>query len=211
LPVPWLAVPGNHDVGDNPSSAAAADEGISESGRKRWLDIFGADRWSVELSRWKLIAVNAQLFQSGLPAEVDQWDWLGAQVADTDIAETIALVIHKPIAAPAGELATAPSFRFVPAGARSRLAELLSRRRLGAVLSGHVHQSRRLDLAGTMHLWAPTTWAVLPDAIQPTFGVKRCGLLTVALRPTGMAAEVVEPDGLLQLTLGRNVDDPYVH
>lgn len=59
------------------------------------------------------------------------------------------------------------------------------------------------------HVWVPTTWAVLPDDIQPSFRLKRCGLLSIELhhrpRPHPM---LVELDGITQLTLGLDIADP---
>jgi hypothetical protein len=60
-----------------------------------------------------------------------------------------------------------------------------------------VHQYRVLDLDGSRYVWAPTTWAVLPDEVQPTFGAKRCGLVILDLDDdAAVAAQLVEPDGL---------------
>jgi len=76
-------------------------------------------------------------------------------------------------------------------------------------MSGHVHQYRLLRLGGTDHLWVPTTWAVLPDRAQPVPGAKRCGIVSLALA-TGTPAkpELIEPDGLDQLTVTIDLPDP---
>jgi hypothetical protein len=80
------------------------------------------------------------------------------------------------------------------------------------VLCGHVHQFRVLAEGGRRHVWAPSTWAVLPDEVQPTFGAKRCGMLSISLAAEGRAdVQLVEPPGLAQLMLTRDVPDPYRH
>ncbi len=72
---------------------------------------------------------------------------------------------------------------------------------------------RHIDAAGadlTDHLWAPSTWAVLPDEVQPALGAKRCGI--VSLEFAGGAPpqpKFAEPDGIAQLTLIRDLPDPY--
>ena len=77
-------------------------------------------------------------------------------------------------------------------------------------ISGHVHQYRLLRLDGADHLWAPTTWAVLPDEAQPVFGVKRCGIVSLDLAAgPPPQPEFVAPDGLAQLTMTRDLPDPY--
>ena len=109
LPVPWYAVPGNHDVGDNPTGGDTVATGVvSAEGRRRWLDAVGPDRWVVDRAGWTLLGIGAQLFDSGLAAEGEQWAWLAAQLGARPIDGSIALVVHKPLTAPAPELATAP-------------------------------------------------------------------------------------------------------
>jgi 3',5'-cyclic AMP phosphodiesterase CpdA len=212
LAVPWLAVPGNHDVGDNPSGAARDPEMIDVGRRERWLSVVGPDRWTADLDGWRLIGVNAQLFGSGLAAEADQWAWLAAEFRAAPASFRHALVMHKPVAAPVSEMAGAPAYRFIPAAARSRLADLARARPVDLVLTGHVHQYRELCFDGTTHLWAPTTWAVLPETAQPTFGLKRSGILVVGLAGAGDPRHAfVEPDGLRQLTLTADVPNPYSH
>ena len=75
-----------------------------------------------------------------------------------------------------------------------------------------MHQHRALQLRGTDHLWAPTTWAVLPDDVTPVLGTKRCGLLALEFDDDGhVESRMVEPDGLAQLALRRDIPDPYRH
>jgi hypothetical protein len=77
-------------------------------------------------------------------------------------------------------------------------------------MSGHLHQYRLLRLDGADHLWAPTTWAVLPDPAQPVLGAKRCGIVSLDLvTGTPPRHEFVVPDGLAQLTLTSDLPDPY--
>jgi 3',5'-cyclic-AMP phosphodiesterase len=210
LPVAWYAVPGNHDVGDN-VSAGSPEESVTTERTERWLDIIGADLWSLELNGWTVLALNAQLFGSGLDAEAAQWSWLEDRLGALGPQDPIAIITHKPITAGDTELATAPAFRFIPSEARSRLGDLFADRRVRLVVSGHVHQYRILDLDGTRHLWAPTTWSVLPDNIQSTIGVKRCGIVTLELGDGAVEPKLVEPAGIEQLTAFVNVPDRYAH
>lgn len=89
----------------------------------------------------------------------------------------------KPVTAPGPELAAGPPYRFWPTPARIRLARLFGGTPPALVISGHVHQYRLLCLDGTDHLWVPTTWAVLPDHVQPVLGAKRCGIASLSLAP----------------------------
>jgi 3',5'-cyclic AMP phosphodiesterase CpdA len=206
LPVDWLAVPGNHDVGDNPDDAPG-DDGLTDGRLARWREAFGPDRWSVDLGAWRLIGLNAQVFGAGGPDEDEQWEFLEEALGGS---RRKVLVTHKPLTADAEELAAAPAYRFVPAPARLRLTRLCRDGRVEAVVSGHVHQQRRLAAAGMTHLWATTTWAVLPDELQPVIGAKRCGILELSLPDAGdVETSWVEPSGMAQLTLGEDIASPY--
>lgn len=210
LPVPWTAVPGNHDVGDNPWPGAPEGVAVTEARRQRWLEVVGADRWSLDLADWTLLALNAQLAGSGLDAEGSQWSWLEDQVHRTSAGRRIAVLAHKPLTAPADELAGAPPYRFWPPDSRDRLHDLLADRSPALFVSGHVHQSRELHLDGTQHVWAPTTWAVLSDQAQPVLGAKRCGLLSMTLE-AGQPPEPAfrEPEGIRHLVQNVDIPDPY--
>lgn len=212
LSVAWHAVPGNHDVGDNPWPGSPDNSTMDTDRHRRWLDIVGADHWSLELNGWMLLAINAQLFGSGLEAEAAQWAWLEQRLGEGGSEQPTALITHKPIAATDVELADAPPYRFVPPPVRRRLTDMLAGRHLALVVSGHVHQYRVIDLAATRHLWAPTTWAVLPEDVQPTLGVKRCGVVSVELgTDRRVEPRLVASEDLTQLTLFRDVPNPYQH
>jgi predicted MPP superfamily phosphohydrolase len=209
LPVAWHAVPGNHDVGDNPWPYGPDGSAVTAGQRQRWLDIVGADHWSLTAGGWTLLAINAQLLESGLEAEARQWSWLEQQAGESPADRPLALITHKPVTSTGAELAISPPYRFLPPPGHHRLADLFRERPPALVLSGHVHQYRLLRLDGADHLWAPTTWAVLP-ATQPTFGAKRCGIVSLDLaagRPP--RHEFVAPDGIAQLTLTSDLPDPY--
>src|ERR1700759_2032235 len=47
LPVAWHAIPGNHDIGDNPLPGIAESLTVTDARRQRWLDAIGPDYWSL--------------------------------------------------------------------------------------------------------------------------------------------------------------------
>jgi 3',5'-cyclic AMP phosphodiesterase CpdA len=211
LPVPWYAVPGNHDAGDNPGPGIPADYAVTAERRQRWLDTIGPDYWSLTVNGWTVLAINAQLLGSGLAAEDAQWAWLREQFGARGGTFT-ALVSHKPVRAAPGEIAAVPRSWFVPEEARERLRDLAGGRPPELVLSGHLHQQRLLHLGGAEYLWAPTAWAVIADGAQRPLGIKRCGIVSLELADrTPVRPQFIEPDGMMQLTLARDIPDPYRH
>ena len=183
---------------------------MTDGRRQRWLDVVGADYWSLSIGGWTLLAINAQLAGSGLAAEAAQWSWLAEQVGACSKDQRVALISHKPLTADQAELTAAPPYRFLPAPARRHLTDIFRDRPAGLVISGHVHQSRILSIDGIQHLWVPTTWAVLPDHAQAVLGTKRSGVVSLEFG-TDLPArpEFHEPAGIRQLTLTADIRDPY--
>jgi 3',5'-cyclic AMP phosphodiesterase CpdA len=211
LAVPWHALPGNHDVGENQWPGVPDSMRADAARRRRWLATVGPDYWSLDLGGWTLLAINAQLAGTGLEAEDDQWAWLASCLDGRRPDRPVALLTHKPLAAAGvAEAEAAPAFRFWTEPARQRLAALLGTRPPDLVISGHVHQHREIRVDGADQLWVPTTWAVLPDERQPVYGVKRCGLVSLDLASgTPPAREFIEPPGITTFTLHHDIPDPY--
>ncbi len=75
-----LALPGNHDVGDEPPGQDP-DQIIDADRLTRLDSFFGSDRWTLIAGGWYLVGVNAQLFGSGLAREQAQDQWLDEQLS----------------------------------------------------------------------------------------------------------------------------------
>ena len=88
-----LALPGNHDVGDEPPGQDH-NQLITVDRLDRWKRFVGADRWAFDAGHWRLIGVNAQLFGSALHAESDQALWLEGQLESAG-GRPCALFLHK--------------------------------------------------------------------------------------------------------------------
>ena len=153
LPVPWLAVPGNHDIGDTCPSPWMGEE-VTPERMAAYLASFRFDCWIREYEPWTLVGLNAQLLGSGLDGEDRQWETL-AEALDRSRDGYCALFMHKPVFAESPDekgdrdsaiLERARTwFRGLPPGA------------IRAVFSGHLHVYRMLTVGATSHVWAPTT------------------------------------------------------
>ena len=191
--VPLRAIPGNHDVGDNPWRAGL-EPTITDERLTRFRRHFGPDFWTVDAGAWILVGLDAQLFGSGLAAEDEQWSFLAALPARA-AGRPLALFLHKPLFEhDASE--TVVSGRFVTPDSRRRLRQALHDTDLRLVASGHVHQHRRHRVGEVDYCWAPSTAYVLPDRRQPVIGHKRVGYVEYTFDPAGVEITVVEAPAL---------------
>lgn len=208
-------LPGNHDVGESPG-APPEHRVVAPDLLDRYRDVVGPDRWVLDVGSWRLVGLNALVMGSGLADEEEaQWAWLARALGD-GAHEHVALFLHKPLAPPPDRPDPGQHHRYVPPADRRRLSAVLAGAgapggtAVRAVVSGHVHQYRRHDLDGVPQVWAPTTWAVLPERIQPVLGEKACGVLDLSLAADGtVTAGLRRPPGLSQLVLGHDLANPY--
>jgi 3',5'-cyclic AMP phosphodiesterase CpdA len=191
LRAPVLALPGNHDVGDEPPGQDP-EQIVNVQRLARWDRSVGTDRWAWQAESWLLIGLNAQLFGSGLAREHEQNRWLDEQLMAAERRQ-VAIFLHKPIFIdePSEDVAT-PSC-MVPQ-ARSGWLARLGDRNVRLVVSGHLHEHRDRMINGIRHVWAP---AIAFAAPQLHGGDGSCGLLVLELSGGNIDVRVEKPDGLV--------------
>jgi 3',5'-cyclic AMP phosphodiesterase CpdA len=184
------ALPGNHDVGDEPPGQDARQI-INADRLARWDKSFAGDRWTVDAGGWRLIGVDAQLFGSGLAREEEQDRWLDEQLRAA--GRPVALFLHKPLFLedPTDDLVT-PSC-MVPS-ARARLLDRLDRSDVRLIVSGHLHQHRDRMVGRRRHLWVP---AVAFASARLLGGDGRCGVTTLDFSSDGVEVTVEHLRGLV--------------
>lgn len=195
LPVRFL--PGNHDLGDAQDAPGDHEAPIDAGRRARYVAHFGADWWWFDVPGWRVLGLNAQLMGSDLPEAAEQ-DAAVAQAASDLGARRLALCLHKPLfdrSADESEI----TGRFVNPAPRRRLLDLATP---ALVVCGHVHQYRHTAVAGARHVWGSSTAFVIPDRIQPRYGLKEVGYVEHTLRPDGTHdSELVRVPGLPTLDI----------
>ncbi len=199
LTVPVRTIPGNHDIGDNPSPGSHG-AGISNQRREIYRSHFGVEQWTLAAGDWFFIALNAQLLGSGLPAEDAQWAFLEQAFAEAG-ERPVALFLHKPLFRDTPDEEHEASGRYVLRGPRAQLLSLMRKANLRLVACGHVHQHRMFEHEGVRHVWAPSTAFVLPDAMQPRIGTKEVGLVEYEFNGTEVAVRFVTPSGAQHLDI----------
>ena len=185
LPGEWRTLPGNHDVGDNPTQVAPVPaKPATEARLQAYRALFGEDRWRFEAAGWCFIGLNSLIMNTGLASEAEQFDWLAAELSALG-GKPLALFVHKPLYlnAPDDSELGATSFRYVPMPARSRLVEMLGSVDLRLIASGHVHQRRDFTFSRTRHVWAPSAGFIISDARQEAIGLKEVGLVEYRFQP----------------------------
>jgi len=185
LPVACRYLPGNHDIGDNPTAVGPPpSQPVSEKDRQNFLTVFGEDRWRFEAAGWCFIGLNSLVMNTGLASEAEQFDWLAAQLATT-FARPVALFLHKPLFlnSPGDPELAASAIRYVPMPARARLIEMLRAVDLRLVASGHVHQRRDFTFGQIRHVWAPSAGFIISDKRQEVIGTKEVGLVEYRFQP----------------------------
>jgi 3',5'-cyclic AMP phosphodiesterase CpdA len=203
LPVECRAIPGNHDVGDNPTAVGPPpSQPVTEASRQAFLSIFGEDRWCFEAAGWCFIGLNSQVMNTGLAREAEQFDWLASQLSAVG-GKPLALFLHKPLYlnAPDDPELAATAIRYIPQPARARLIEMLSAVDLRLVASGHVHQRRDFTRGHVRHVWAPSSGFIIPDRLQEVIGIKEVGLVEYRFQPDGFEVRHVRAPGQIDIDM----------
>ena len=97
LPVPCRHLPGNHDVGDNPTAVSPAPrQPATEQHRQNYLAVIGEDRWRFDEAGWCFIGLNSLIMNTGIESEAEQFDWLASELRPRN-GKPVALFLHKPL------------------------------------------------------------------------------------------------------------------
>jgi len=203
LPVPCRYLPGNHDIGDNPTKVGPApSQPATEQDRQAFVSIFGEDRWRFEAAGWCFIGLNSLVMNTGLASEAEQFDWLASQLSSSN-GKPVALFLHKPLYlnSPDDPELAATSIRYVPMPARSRLVEMFSAVDLRLVASGHVHQRRDFTYSHVRQIWAPSAGFIISDRMQEVIGIKEVGLVEYRFQPDSFEVLHVRAPGQVDIDL----------
>lgn len=181
LPVRFL--PGNHDLGDCQDAPSHGEAAIDRARRERYVRHFGPDWWWFDLPGWRVLGINAQLLGSDLPEAKEQ----GHSIAEATTGlgdRQLALFLHKPLFDRTVDEREITG-RFVNPVPRRLLLAGLGGATPALICCGHVHQFRVSESFATRHVWATSTAFVIPDRLQPRYGIKEVGYVEHSLAPDG--------------------------
>jgi 3',5'-cyclic AMP phosphodiesterase CpdA len=203
LPVPCRYLPGNHDIGDNPTQVGPVPaQPVTEPDLQIFRTMFGEDYWRFDAAGWCFIGLNSLVMNTGLASEAEQFDWLASQLSATG-GMPVALFLHKPLFlnSPGDPELPATSIRYVPMPARSRVVEMFGAVDLRLVASGHVHQRRDFTFSHVRHVWAPSAGFIISDARQELIGIKEVGLVEYRFQPDAFEVRHVRAPGQIDVEL----------
>jgi len=203
LPVPCRNLPGNHDIGDNPTEVGPVPpQVVSEDARQKFLALFGEDHWQFDAVGWCFIGLNSLVMNSALAVEEQQFDWLAAKLSRAK-GKPIALFLHKPLFLdlPEDPERAETAIRYVPQPARRRLIEMISRVDVRLIACGHVHQGRDTSYGAIRHIWAPSAGFIISDKRQERIGTKATGLVEYCFRPDSFDVRLVKAAGQIDIDL----------
>jgi 3',5'-cyclic AMP phosphodiesterase CpdA len=203
LPAACRYLPGNHDIGDNPTKVGPTpSQPVTDASQQAFLSIFGEDRWRFEAAGWCFIGLNSQVMNTGLAREAEQFDWLASQLSAVG-GKPLALFLHKPLYlnAPDDPELAATAIRYIPQPARVRLVEMFAAVDLRLVASGHLHQRRDFTRGHIRHVWAPSSGFIIPDRLQEVIGIKQVGLVEYRFQPDGFEVRHVRAPGQIDIDM----------
>jgi 3',5'-cyclic AMP phosphodiesterase CpdA len=203
LPIDCRYLPGNHDVGDNPTALGAAPLHLAnEKDCAVFIEVFGEDRWQFEAAGWRFVGLNSLIMNTGIPSEYEQKEWLQSQLSGAN-GKPIALFLHKPLflMTPDDPEESGTAIRYVPQPVRSKLVEMLGAHDVRLIASGHVHQRRDFTFGHTRHVWSPSAGFIIPDRMQPVIGAKECGLVEYRFQPDAFEVRHVRATGQIDVGL----------
>ena len=195
-----VCVPGNHDVGDRVS--VKPSQPVNDARLAQWRDVIGPDYWSLDLGGWRLVGLNAMLFDTGHPAEEQQFTWLETTISTS---LPVAVFLHKPLFVEHREEGPR-GYWTVPPQPRRRLLSMLDQANVKLIASGHLHIHRERAFGDTTHVWGPAASFVCGESQEDLGGVRRLGVMEHLFEGDSVTSRFIRPEGLEDLLI-----DPVQH
>lgn len=207
LGAPFLAVPGNHDVGE----AGNPYQPVNDERLWRWRRQFGPDRWSRDIEDWRLIGFNSMLFGSGHPDEAAQMAWLDNVTAHA-APRRVAWFTHRPVFIERPDEGDR-GYWSIKNASRKPLLDLIRKHHVALVATGHLHKWRDVTIDGCRYIWGPSEGFLVGPKEQPIElpGEKWLGAAVYELDGTELSVRHAAIPGLVELWIDDMVHEIYPH
>ena len=191
LPVPWLAIPGNHDIGESPL-AVRLQQPVDAERMDRWRRYFGPSRWWRDIGAWRLIGIDTALLGSGEAEERLQYEFLETALGERSGRPVMLFQHMPPFEEDPGD--TKFTAAAVPHAPRQRLLETCVRHEVAVIACGHLHVYRQLQYRGIQIVWAPaTSFFNIVEKQQRGWRVPRAGYVEWTLDGGSISHRLIEP------------------
>lgn len=201
LAAPWVAIPGNHDIGEAPPFARLKHP-LTPERIQRFERIVGPRWWRREIGGWLIVGLDSSLLGSALPDETQQMAFLKDALASR--RDTRKLVfIHMPPYEDNPDDAAFTTMS-VPHPARLGLLEACATGGVRAIACAHLHVHRVVSHRGMQIVWAPTTAFVnIARHIKTGYGFPRAGYIEWTLDGAALSFKLIEPPEMITQDVGR--------
>lgn len=195
LPAPWVAIAGNHDVGEAPC-ASRLDQPVNDVRLAAWRAHVGPSWWCRDLdrgrARLRLVGLDTALMGSGHPDETAQQAFL-AQALDERDGRPVVVFVHMPPFNADPDDTRLTTHCILPEPRRWLLETCLAGG-VAAIAAGHIHCYKQQSWRGLPIITAPgTSFANLPPSFPPGWSRARTGYLVWRFDGETLAHQLVEP------------------
>jgi len=161
--VDWLAIPGNHDIGESPEYSRL-NQPVTPNRIAAWRGLVGPQFWLRDVEAWRLVGIDTSLMASDLPEEREQNAFL-AEALGTRGKRPVLLFMHMP---PFDLDPDDPkrTTSVIPHPARAAFLDTCVAGGVKIIACGHLHVYRRLRHRGMEIVWAPPTAMVDVRRVQ---------------------------------------------
>ncbi len=137
LPVPVHHVAGNHDVGDKPDRTMPTHPASAET-LSHYHEACGRSWYRIDEADCRLLVINSQILDSGLPEEHAQQVWLEEEMASAG-ERRILLFLHLPLYLGKEDEPAMGNYDVLGLNSRRWLLDLIRRHQVRFVAGAHVH------------------------------------------------------------------------
>lgn len=200
LEVPWVAIPGNHDVGNNRPDIRGEHVVTSEQ-IALYRTHFGSDFWSQDIGAWTFIGLNSLSMGSDLPEKREQASFLSDALSRAG-DRPVALFMHKPLHLKDSNEDEMNQGCLYPEP-RKALKQLISDANIRLIATGHNHELLAARQDETDLLWCPTTSFLIISGRESRGGGERLpGYLDYRFSGDTFEHEAILPGELLRIDVG---------
>ena len=199
LGVDWLAIAGNHDVGEAPAFSRL-NQPIDAARMAAWRRHVGPLWWSRDIGAWRLIGLDTALMGSDLPEEAAQIAFLKQALASREGRPAMVFIHIPPFDKDPDDAAFSTSV--LPFRARRELLDICADGGVRTINCGHLHIYRRMRHRGMEIVWAPATAMMsVRRGLTRWRRFPRPGYIEWTLTGTRASHRLVEPERMFVIDM----------